>query len=399
MSKQDLYDAAAERVAEICDRHWGTRPMKKELFINAITSASGEFNEAFLVSFSENKENKRKQPYVSLKLQDRTGECDAKLWDCADVIPVGSFIKVRVEAGEYREELQLKILKWRLLSDDEVEISDFIRASEHNRQDMLTGLHSNLAYIKNVFMRAITERMIRQYGDLLLDAPAAKTNHQPFLGGLLEHIHNLMALVLGVCAAYRCDPPTGGIVPDSSLDHGLLLSACMLHDIGKIYELSYKRSIAYTRRGSLAGHVVIGLQMFAEARAAVTMVCEDCATPGLDCPCGGRCRPATEDEQRELDHLEHLIVSHHGQKDWGAQIEPMSREAVVFHQIDMIDSRMGFFDELMRLQPHASGKLPLDSSSEFKYHKGSNYFLPPKGGGTTKDKYKDESQTKEFGLD
>ena len=84
-------------------------------------------------------------------------------------------------------------------------------------------------------------------------------------------------------------------------------------------------------------------------------------------------RTADELEQRELDHLEHLIVSHHGQKDWGAPIEPMSREAVVFHQIDMIDSRMGFFDELMRIQ---AGKVLVASVDEFKYHKGMNYFLP-----------------------
>ena len=161
----------------------------------------------------------------------------------------------------------------------------------------------------------------------LRDCPAAKTMHQPYLGGLLEHILHIASLACHVCAVYP------------ELDRDLLVAAAILHDIGKTQELSFERSIDYTRRGRLLGHVGIGLQVFAaavERWRAPRLLDPNTRTAGHPaCACA---------ECAKLDHLEHIIASHHGQRAWGALEVPQSREAIMFHLLDMIDSRMGGFD-------------------------------------------------------
>jgi 3'-5' exoribonuclease len=136
---------------------------------------------------------------------------------------------------------------------------------------------------------------------MLLNAPAAKSLHQAYLGGLLDHIIALCKLADAVCSCY----------PDLSRD--ILLTGCILHDIGKVVELRYDTQIGYTRAGTLTGHIIQGSIIWAKYSEGV--------------------------DQATREHVQHIIASHHGIKEWGAAVLPMTREAQIFHLLDMVDSR------------------------------------------------------------
>ncbi len=299
--------------------------LTKTHFATAITEETGKFVEVFLVQSCDARRTKDgKRQYLSMRLRDRTGDIEARVWDWDGVFlpAVDMFVKVEAVASAYKEELQLKVSRIREAPEHEIQLEDFLPASKRNRDELLEEVRANvLGCIVNRHINRVVEHVMEQATGLR-DAPAAKNNHQPYLGGLLEHIAKLGRLAFSVHVIY----------PELDLD--LLLAAAILHDIGKVRELSYSRSIDYSRRGRLTGHVGIGLQMF------------HAALPGWysDDPCTWTDEKVQAREK--LDHLEHLISSHHGQKEWGALQVPLSREAQVFHQLDMIEARMGLFDTL-----------------------------------------------------
>jgi 3'-5' exoribonuclease len=165
------------------------------------------------------------------------------------------------------------------------------------------------------------------------DAPAATGNHHSYVGGLVDHVLSMMSVANALAAHYKCyDGPN-----DLNLD--LLLAACIFHDIGKIRELTWQNALGYSTEGKLVGHVVMGLEIVLAFKTAYwdgfKSNDQDSPREQLD-----QIEKATDD----WDHLRHLIASHHGNLEWGAAKTPMSREATLFHLIDMTDSRMGNFD-------------------------------------------------------
>lgn len=299
--------------------------MKKELFVKDIPEAGSPFVEVFLVASAKPGEKRGGGKYLSLVLQDRTGSIDAKRWewDGNTQYAAGQFIKIEAEPGKYNGKPQLKILRMCALSDEEVCVDDFLPACARDRGDQVEDIAAIVrADIANESVQRIVRRMLEKCWGQYRDAPAAKTNHQAYLGGLAEHALNLCKLAKAVC----------GIYP--ALDRDLLLAAAIVHDIGKVDELSFQRAIDYTRRGRFVGHVGIGLQMF------------HAELPGWywDDPRGWSDEQIADREK--LDHLEHIIASHHGMKEWGALQIPLSREAHVFHQLDMIEAKLGIYDAM-----------------------------------------------------
>jgi 3'-5' exoribonuclease len=172
-----------------------------------------------------------------------------------------------------------------------------------------------IASIRNPWIRRLVESFLEEpsFRDRFLEAPAAVTNHHAYLGGLIEHIVSLAESCLRTCEAY----PT--------LDRDLMIAGAFLHDIGKVEERSVDRGLDYSERGRLIGHIVTGV-LWVEERAR--------RMEGFP--------PAT------LDALKHLILSHHGELEWGSPIQPLTAEAIALHTLDNLDAKLWAFDRACR---------------------------------------------------
>ena len=285
-------------------------PYVKELEANQSISTF------FLVQNKEIRQKKTGEPYLSLSLGDRTGELDAKMWDnVAEVMETferDDFVKVKGMIQIFHNRPQLTIHKMRRAGDHEIEFADYFPASERNSDEMLGQLRGIVAGMQNVHLRTLLEALLddpeiaRRYKI----APAAKQIHHAYLGGLIEHVLSLCGLAALTASHYR------------TIDLDLLLTGVVLHDIGKIYELSYERGFSYTTEGQLLGHISIGMRMVADKLARL---------------------PDFPVRLRTL--VEHMILSHHGHLEFGSPKVPQFPEAMLLHYLDDLDSKM----ESMRL--------------------------------------------------
>jgi len=293
----------------------------KRIFVADISSSTPGFIEQFQVAEVQHRVKKDGHAYLSLVLKDRTGELDGKLWDipAGFALTEGEFVKVEAEAGTYRDQVQLNIRRIRRLAREEIQLEDFLPASKRDRDEMFTELRGALETIGDGHpgLRNALARMVQELAPVLVKAPAAKSNHHAYLGGLLEHILSLIRLADLVCAHYP------------GLDRDVLVAAAILHDIGKVTELCYDTSLGYARRGTLVGHCVLGVEILN--------------------------RYSVDVDQAAREHLEHIVVSHHGETEWGAVKLPMTREARVFHLLDMIDSQMAMMNTALDRGTDANG--------------------------------------------
>jgi 3'-5' exoribonuclease len=266
---------------------------------------------AFLVLRKDVRQKKDGEPYLSLTLGDRTGQIDANLWDqvagVQHTFAAGDFIKVRAQVSLYRDRPQLKLERLRRLEERDVVLADYLPATTADVDAMWRELQARIAAIGNPHLRALLEAV---FGDAEIArrfrrAPAAKALHHAWLGGLLEHVTSLCRLAGLVMQNYPY------------IDADLLYTGILLHDLGKIEELEYERAFRYTTPGQLLGHMVLVLRILHEKLAALP-----------DFP------PAL------AALVEHLIISHHGQYEFGSPKLPMFPEALLLHQLDDMDSKM-----------------------------------------------------------
>jgi 3'-5' exoribonuclease len=258
---------------------------------------------SFIVAAKQVKPKKTGEPYLALTLSDRTGHLDAKMWDnvaeAMDSFEQDDIIKVKGLINKYNSRFQLTIHKLRKMGESEVDFGDYLPKCSSDIDELWTTLQEFVASIQNPDLKALRQ------------APAAKTLHHAYIGGLLEHVVSLMKSCDLVCRHY------------AEVNRDLVIAGAFLHDIGKIHELSYARSFSYTTRGQLLGHMIIELEML-QAKVA--------SLPGFP------------DELKIL--LEHLIISHHGEYEFGSPKLPMFPEALLLHYLDDLDSKM----ESMRAQ-------------------------------------------------
>lgn len=265
----------------------------------------------FLVQHKEIRQKKTGEPYLSLTLTDRTGDLDAKMWDnvpeVMDTFERDCFLKVKGMVQLFQNKPQLTVYRLQRLAETEIDISDFLPASRRNRDEMFAELEAWIASVGNPHLKALLETI---FADEIIalafrTAPAAKSIHHGWIGGLIEH-------VLSVCQLARV---TAAHYPD--VDFDLLLTGVLLHDIGKIHELTYARSLGYSTPGQLIGHISIGVRMVEDALRKL---------------------PDFPPLLRDL--VEHMILSHHGSLEFGSPKVPMFLEAMLLHQIDTLDSKM-----------------------------------------------------------
>ncbi|MFU8804228.1 MAG: 3'-5' exoribonuclease YhaM family protein, partial [Bradymonadaceae bacterium] len=258
------------------------------------------------------------KPFVDLVLQDKTGKISAKLWDTATGPAAGQVIYARGKVSEYQGQAQV-VLGWHTVEED-ADVSEYVTGSHRPPQELLDEVERLLYYNCEGPVWDVLSYIISNHKDALLTSPAAKGNHHARHGGLIEHIHSMMHLAIFHCEHYH--DRYGEVV----LDVGLVLAGVFLHDIGKVVELSGHIGTEYTTTGKLVGHIPHGLLMLERAIQAHV---DDTKNVGEN--------HLTEEM---ADQLRHLILSHHGKMEWGSPIVPQTPEAVLLHQLDMMDSRM-----------------------------------------------------------
>ncbi len=261
---------------------------------------------------------KKGTPFLSLTLGDRTGEVEAKVWERADTLsPLfreGDVIHVQGRASSYRNQIQVTLSNLKVSEDRRGDPDLFIESSARDVKDMMRALRKILKGIENHFIKSLIDKFLsdRVFITSFKRAPAAKNFHHSYLGGLLEH-------TLSVCQMGRYV-----VEHYPELDKDMLMAGAFLHDIGKIKELQFDRQIDYTDEGRLLGHVVLG----------VTLVDEK-----LD---------GLKDFPEELAlRLKHLILSHHGQLEFGSPKRPKFLEAYALHLIDDLDAKMNGLGRFM----------------------------------------------------
>jgi len=270
-----------------------------------------EITSYFLVQSKEIRAKKNGDPYLALLLADRTGQIEGKMWDnVAQVMHTferDDFVHVRAWVQAYQNRLQLNIQEVRRADESEVDLADFFPASERDPEEMFQELLQVIQSIKNAPLRRLLEVVFQdeQIARKFRKAPAAKRIHHAYLGGLLEHVLSLCRLSEAVAAHYPF------------IDRDLMLAGAILHDIGKIDELAYRRSFGYTDEGQLLGHIVIGIR-----------IVED------------KLRMLPDFPPRLRTLVEHMIISHHGELEFGSPKVPAFAEALLLHFLDNLDAKM-----------------------------------------------------------
>jgi 3'-5' exoribonuclease len=265
----------------------------------------------FVVITKQVKPKKTGEPYLALTLGDRCGQIEAKMWDnveeALDVFDQEDFLKVKGLLNKYKNRFQLTIHKLRRLNDSEVDFADYLPKTTKNIDELWLALGEYVSTFQDPHLKALVESLMAD-PDIAAGyrcAPAAKSLHHAYIGGLLDHVVSLLR---------SCDLVSRNY---PQINRDLLFTGVFLHDIGKIHELTYTRSFSYSSRGQLLGHMIIELEML---HAKISQI------------------PGFPDQLKTL--LEHLIISHHGQYEFGSPKLPMFPEALMLHYLDDLDSKM-----------------------------------------------------------
>src|SRR5579864_2469708 len=298
----------------------GSRPeiIMKDFFLSDCSRFENKvITSSFVVITKQVKPKKTGEPYLALTLGDRCGQIEAKMWDnvedALDAFEQEDFLKIKGLLNKYKNRFQLTIHKLRRLGDSEVDFADYLPKTTRNIDELWLTLGEFVSTIQDVHLKTLVQAMMSDPEIAIgyRSAPAAKTLHHAYIGGLLDHVVSLFRSCDLICRNYP------------QINRDLLLTGAFLHDIGKIHELTYNRSFSYSTKGQLLGHIIIELEMLQAKLSSL---------------------PDFPDELKVM--IEHMIISHHGEYEFGSPKLPMFPEALVLHYLDDLDSKM----EAMRAQ-------------------------------------------------
>ena len=289
----------------------------KNQFINEINA--GDFvDDIFVLSEKILSQKKDGNNYLNVTLTDKTGTIKGVVWDNVDQISggvsSGDFVHIRGNVNEYRGAFQLVIKNMEASSVDMVDPSDFLPATRLDVNSMFKRLLKITASMETTYIKNLIEAFWNdeEFVQKFKTAPAAKKMHHAYIGGLLEHTLSMASLADKIAGHY------------SGVDRDLLIAGAILHDIGKTREFEYEISIDYSDEGRLINHIVIGIEMIDEKLSEIE---------------------GFPEEKKLL--LKHMIVSHHGAREFGSPEPPKTIEAVILNYIDEIDSKVKGIREFM----------------------------------------------------
>jgi 3'-5' exoribonuclease len=247
-----------------------------------------------------------------MELGDRTGTVEARMWDQFDAlareVSRDDFIKVQGRVELYRNKPQLTLQQFRVAKPEEIDLGDFLPRTPYDVEKLYEQVLGFIEGMKNLWLKKLTSKILTDPKNVarFKRAPAAKVMHHAYIGGLIEHVVGLCGLAKQIAAHY------------SELDEDLLITAALLHDVGKLDELCYERAVSYTAEGQLLGHITMELETVSKEMDAIEGFPEKLKTV-----------------------VQHILISHHGEYEFGSPKLPMIREALAFHYMDDLDSKMG----------------------------------------------------------
>jgi 3'-5' exoribonuclease len=297
----------------------------------------------FCLAAINSRDRKGSGQYLALTLTDKTGQFEARMWDdFADVLKTcdsGCYVKVQGQVSKYNGKFQITITKMRSVADSEIDTADFVPTTQYDIPAMAAELRSYVDAFHNPHLRALVFAFLDdpQVGPAFLEAPAAKRLHHAWIGGLLEHVLSLVRVCLATAPFYP------------EVDPDLLVTGAILHDIGKVRELSWRSSFDYTLEGQLIGHISIAFGMLNEKIAALNAAAQveignyealqAFGTPEQkELRAAGAPIPALfPDNLRIL--IEHMILAHHGKLEFGSPKLPMTPEAMLLSALDDLEAK------------------------------------------------------------
>ena len=282
----------------------------KTIYINALKE-NIKIEDIFLVQNKNIAATKNGKPYIALNLSDKTGVVKSRVWDNAEKLSkqfdAGDIVTVKAYSVIYQGEIQLNINNIIKIADEDTDLTFFLPSSENDPDQSIKELFTIIDSIKNSHLKKLLQTIFDDKFILscFKKAPAAKTIHHDYIGGLLDHTLNVTRLAIDVSKNYN------------HIDQELLITGAIIHDIGKTQELSYERNFDYTDIGRLIGHISIGVEMINDKIAQLPDFPTDLAII-----------------------LKHLILSHHGKFEFGSPKRPKTLEAMMLHYLDDIDSKI-----------------------------------------------------------
>lgn len=305
-------------------------------------------NEVFLAREKQLRPNRNGNLYLQVELSDRTGVLPARMWNATEAVyrsfENGDYVRIEGTTQLFQGAMQLIATRVTKVDAKEVIEEDFTPLGAVDVDKLMVRLAEILRQIADPSLRSLAECFLMDESLLgkLSRAPAGIKHHHAYRGGLLEHVVNLMEVVLRIAPCYPM------------INRDLLLLGAFLHDIGKIDELTYERELAYSDEGQLVGHLVMAIGMLeAKLREAERLSGE----------------PIPEET---VLRLKHMIVSHHGEYDYGSPKLPMTLEAVALYCLDNLDAKVSAFDQQLRDDPNVeSSWTNFNPSMNRKLFKGS----------------------------
>ena len=298
----------------------------KKIFIDELKSGT-TVSDFYAVSTCEKRLTKANKYFITAKIMDCTGEINAIAWDNAEtlekVLIPNAIVKINAIVESYDGNIQLKILDAKeLTSHDKINIADFKKASNFNLDDMQKQLFEFINSIENEDLKALLNYFFenQEYIEKFKSFPAAKSMHHAYVGGLIEHTLSTARSADLLCKNYK------------EVNRDLLITGVLLHDFAKIFEFNNDIVVEYSLHGSLVGHIVMGSELV--ARATETL-------------------PNFPDKLKW--QIQHLLLSHHGEPEFGAAVVPVTLEAILLSTIDRLDAHIFQITNAIKNEQDKSG--------------------------------------------
>jgi 3'-5' exoribonuclease len=313
------------------------------LFIKDIQPGQ-QFQDTFMVTQPVLRNTTRGDLYIAMFLSDKTGKVNSRIWQATQEqyqsLPSEGFVTIRGKSELYQGNMQVVINDFQVVPAEQVTLEDYMPQTERNVDEMFVEFKAIMATIKNADLKNLVDAFLND-SELMRQfkiAPAAMMMHHNYLGGLLEHTLSMATVAQVLFPLYP------------KIQSDLVLAAIFLHDIAKTRELSYKIAFGYTDQGQLLGHIIQGTQL-------ITQKADDLKADGMPV------------DQEILDNLIHIIVSHHGQYDYGSPKLPAIPEAFMVNYIDNLDAKMNQTAALIENDPGDTNWTAFQRSLETKLYR------------------------------